>query len=81
MYYTFAGCTALTTATTIPSSVKNMEFVFSECVNLTGTVTINATPEQYLGVFYKTVKPIKIAGTCPNNIKEIMTGYNDHITY
>ena len=80
---TFEGCAALTKAPTIPSSVTDIDFTFSGCVNLTGTVTINCTPTSYSGTFYKTVKSIRLAGTCPSNIKELLTydgtGYN--ITY
>lgn len=76
----FVGCTALTTASTIPSSVTNIQLMFEGCKNLTGTVTINTTPQKYTGAFTNTVKPIKIAGTCSNTVKQELA-YASNVTY
>ena len=47
MSFTFSGCTKLTTAPEIPSSVTNMAYTFDGCTSLTGTIEINANPTNY----------------------------------
>ena len=45
--YVFNGCTSLTTAPTIPSSVTSMDYTFRGCSKLQGTIEINANPTYY----------------------------------
>ena len=47
MYGTFKGCVSLKQAPIIPASVTQMMYTFNDCTGLTGTITINATPEAY----------------------------------
>ena len=55
MTSTFQGCTNLTNIDIkIPSSVKNLSHTFREDTNLSGKITIEATPDKYENCFYHT---------------------------
>jgi len=52
MRYTFYNCTNLKTVTAIPESVTHLEYAFAYCKKLTGTIEINAIPENSLAYQY-----------------------------
>ena len=55
MNNTFGNCTNLTNIDIkIPSSVKNLSHTFREDTNLSGKITIEATPDKYENCFYHT---------------------------
>jgi hypothetical protein len=76
---TFSGCTNLTTAPVIPSGVQFMNFIFMDCANLTGTVTINASPDFALSCFEGTTKPIQLIGNGSNGtfLENLASQYNN----
>ena len=47
MNNTFIGCSNLTVAPEIPSSVTSMDYTFYGCTSLTGNLVINANPTGY----------------------------------
>lgn len=72
MYGTFEGCTNLTTAPKIPESVTSLYFTFKECLNLTGTLIVNAQithPENCEGFLVEATTGegtnLIVTGTCP----------------
>ena len=80
MSLTFDGCTSLTTAPTIPSSVTNMESTFAGCISLTGKIEINAEPTEYKGCFAETVQPIILTGTSTKLAELAATANNNNVT-
>ena len=54
MGYAFAFCEFLINAPKIPSSVVNITSTFDNCINLTGTIEINANPGFYDAALYAT---------------------------
>ena len=62
MIGTFANCTSLKTAPTIPASVTLMIQTFAGCTNLTGIVRINSSKvSDATDIFYGTSKSITLA--------------------
>ena len=47
MRSTFVGCKNLQEAPVIPKNVKNMNHTFMGCISLSGTIEINANPDEY----------------------------------
>lgn len=89
MIATFSGCTSLTTAPVIPSNVIDLSNLFTSCYNLTGTIEINTSeldtrdPNSYTGCFLGTKLPIKVVGSCSEELKAILasTAENGNVTY
>ena len=52
MENTFYGCTSLTTAPVIPSSVTNLKSTFRNCTSLKGNVEINTNNVSSMYVFF-----------------------------
>ena len=89
MMATFTGCTSLTTAPVIHSNVIDLSGTFYKCYNLTGVIEINTSklnaknPNSYIGCFSDTKLPIKIVGSCSEELKAILasTAENGNVTY
>lgn len=83
----FWGCSSMTSAPVIPSSVCFISGAFCGCSSLTGEIQINCDSSCGLyaagNEFKDTVKPIKITGSCPENFKEYLaaTANNGNVTY
>ena len=43
----FNNCRSLKKAPVIPKNVKNMNHTFMGCISLSGTIEINANPDEY----------------------------------
>lgn len=71
MFYTFRGCTSLTTAPVIPNSVTNMSYTFFGCTSLTGTIEVNANPTSYSDCLYST-QITNITGSCSQATKDAL---------
>ena len=67
MFYAFVGCTNLTTAPTIPSSVTDMSNSFAECTNLTTAPTIPSSVTVMVCTFYG-CRSLTIAPTIPSSV-------------
>lgn len=81
---TFSGCTNMTKAPTIPSSVVSIVAAFKDCTSLKGWVEINAsipsTGDTYTNAaFSGTEQNIAIYGTCNKEILTAIAEASDNI--
>lgn len=56
----FAGCSKMQTAPSVPSAVTRMNYAFQNCTSLSGNITVNNTPTDYVKSFDGTVNDIYI---------------------
>lgn len=77
MNYAFRGCQLLTTVSTIPSTVDEMEGAFSGCSNIVG-LTVDANPSSYMYALNgtKIVSVSQIDGTCTTQTKQNLVNTN-----
>lgn len=76
----FCGCSALTEAPVIPSSVTEMRWTFRKCISLTGEIEINASPTSYDECFAGTSQPIVLTGTSTVLAELAATATNGNVT-
>ena len=67
LYYTFYGCTALTTVPTIPSSVTNLSHTFRGCTALTTAPAIPSSVTALTQTFYGCAS-LTTAPTIPSSV-------------
>ena len=60
MNSTFAGDVSMETLTSIPSFVNDTSSTFSGCEMISGDLEINASPEDYSGMFSDAVSATKV---------------------
>ncbi len=78
----FANCTGLESAEgfVIPSNIEAMFGIFNGCPNLTGNITINASPKHFADAFTHTEKPINLIGSSANLVDIAKTANNGNVT-
>lgn len=77
--FTFADCRSLTVAPIIPATVTDIDWTFSQCFNLTGTITINANPSSYSKCFQNIdMTNITLTGSASKDVLNLIgsTGRN-----
>lgn len=79
-YFNFKRCTSLTTVVNIPDSVASLANAFLNCTSLTGTIVINANPENISGCFRGTILPIELTGTSKMLSEIAATANNNNVT-
>ena len=72
---TFLNCTSLTTAPTIPNSVKNMTDTFLNCESLTTAPTIPNSVTNMFGTFSGCTS-LKTAPTIPNSVTSMSNTFS-----
>ena len=65
MYGAYYQCSALTTATYVPSTVLNIDYLLFQCYKVEGTITIDAYPNRYTDTL-KGTKITEILGNITN---------------
>lgn len=76
----FLEASHITTAPVIPETIIDMRMTFAGCSKLTGTVIINANPNNYESCFIGTSKPIILKGNS-NLLNDLAkTSYAGNIT-
>ncbi len=79
--FAFKNASALHSVQPIPATVLTSDWAFAQCVNLTGTIRIDATLDKVEGLFWGTEKPITIYGLS-QNLKEIAgTSQKGNVAY
>ena len=76
MWCTFVGCTSLTTAPTIPSSVKNMYGTFVGCTSLTTAPAIPNSVTDMSSTFSDCTS-LTTAPTIPNSVTSMRSTFSD----
>ena len=76
MSSTFSGCTSLTTAPAIPSSVTNMSSTFSGCTSLTTAPTIPSSVTNMSCTFYGCTS-LTTAPTIPSSVTNMSSTFNE----
>ena len=77
--FTFADCRSLTVAPIIPATVTDIDWTFSQCFNLTETITINANPSSYSKCFQNIdMTNITLTGSASKDVLNLIgsTGRN-----
>ena len=68
----FVNCEGINVAPVIPKNVKSITATFRGCINLSGAIKINATPQKYVYCLENT-KITEILGSCENKNEILAT--------
>ncbi len=79
LYFSFNSCNNMKKAPKIPRGIKTLAYTFTGCQSLTGTITIDATPEYFSSCFGDinfSVQNLNLLGNSANIDELGQTGVN-----
>lgn len=76
----FYGCDNLTTAPELVSSLKDISYMFSYCISLTGDIVVNCEPDSYERCFDNTSNSITLSGSSSKKAEIAATSTAGNVT-